>query len=49
METKERDITSYPEGFQNLCKELNIPNKTFASEAEKEQYVWALIDFIVRW
>jgi len=45
----ERDITSYPKGFQNLCQELNFPDKNFQTEEEKENYVWALIDFIVRW
>lgn len=49
MEETKRDITSYPEGFKNLCKELDFPDKTFASDEEKENYVWALIDFIVRW
>ena len=49
MEQKNRDITSYPQGFQNLCRELSFPEKNFQSEKEKEDYVWALIDFIVRW
>lgn len=49
VEEKKRDITSYPDGFKNLCNELQFPEKDFASEAEKEAYVWALIDFIVRW
>lgn len=49
MEEKKRDITSYPDGFRNLCNELCFPEKTFATEEEKETYVWGLIDFIVRW
>lgn len=49
MEEKTRDITSYPEGFRNLCRELTFPDKTFKTPEEKEAYVWALIDFIVRW
>ncbi len=48
MENK-RDITSYPDGFKNLCGELQFPEKSFATEEEKEAYVWSLIDFIVRW
>jgi len=49
MEEKTRDITSYPDGFKNLCSELSFPNMDFQSDEEKENYVWALIDFIVRW
>ncbi len=44
-----RDLTSYPEGFKNLCKELKLGGKTFDSEEAKEAYVWSFIDLVVRW
>ncbi len=49
MEELKRDITSYPEGFKNLCRELQFPDKTFETEEAKEAYVWGLIDLLVRW
>lgn len=40
-----RDITTYPEGFKNLVAELDLKQ---GDEHANEEYLWALIDFIVR-
>lgn len=40
-----RDITSYPDGFKNLVKKLDLKK---GSDADNENYLWSLIDFIVR-
>ena len=43
-----KDYTSYPQGFKNLCADMDL-GKTFASDEEKEKFVWGFIDLVVRW
>ena len=44
MENK-KDYTSYPQGFKNLAKILDLPQK---DEAAREAFLWGVIDSLIK-
>ena len=42
---QKRDYLSYPEGFRNLAADLVLP---FEDEAQREAYLWAVIDGLIK-
>ena len=40
-----KEYLSYPEGFQNLAADLNLP---FETQEEREAYLWLVIDGLIK-